>query len=343
MIEGALVLGIRQKLPTIGTSGIVLQAATAHLGRHEFEKMLNNYSRHDSAINAPNRTIMMTEQSLTCAATTVLIFALRPILGLILLASVNTAYAETDPQKVDSRSAEHLSSTRDDSLVPRSDLRALILPFDKILRTYVVDGRVNYSGIAMDPAFFNYVKSLEAAPRLTTRELKLVYWINAYNALAIKGIIDGKSPASLFGRYRYFRSTTYKVGGRQINLYDLEREILIPLGEPRIHFAIVCASASCPKLLSHAYTPNKLAQQLDSNTRDFINDPSRNRFDRKRKIAYLSKIFDWFEDDFEKHSGTVQRYLAHYVDDPELAKQLESDSYKIEYLKYDWSLNGSAP
>lgn len=232
-----------------------------------------------------------------------------------------------------------------DTLVPASSTgpSALHSLFDTVLRNNVIDGKVNYAGIAADPGFFDYLEKLEVPPRFSTREMELAYWINAYNALAIKGILDGQSPDSLFGRYFYFKSTKYKVGGREINLYDLEREILIPMHEPRIHFAIVCASASCPKLLSSAYTAGKLEQQLESNARDFINDPTRNRFDREWKVAYLSKIFDWYAEDFEKQSGTVQRYLARYIDDPGLAKELETDSYEIKYLKYDWSLNGSAP
>ncbi len=217
-------------------------------------------------------------------------------------------------------------------------------PFDEVLQNHVSDGKVDYPAIADDARFADYIKQLQAEPPgITTREGRLVYWINAYNALAIKGILDGKSPSSLFGRYRYFKSDTYRVGGKEINLYDLERDILIPMGEPRIHFAIVCASASCPKLLSEAYTPEKLEQQLELNTRIFINDTSRNRFDRENKVAHLSKIFDWFEEDFEKHSGSVQRYVARHIEDPELAKELQNDAYKVKHLKYDWSLNGVPP
>ena len=126
-------------------------------------------------------------------------------------------------------------------------------------------------------------------------------------------------------------------------MYDLERSIIIPLGEPRIHFAINCASGSCPKLLSEAYQAEKLEQQLEIVTKDFINDSTRNEFDRDKKIARLSKIFDWFKTDFSDHSGSVQKYIAQYVDDPALAEELRNESYKIKYLKYDWSLNGTKP
>ena len=133
------------------------------------------------------------------------------------------------------------------------------------------------------------------------------------------------------------------MGGKTINLYDLERKVIIPLGDMRVHFAINCASGSCPKLDSEAYTAKNIQQKLETNARHFINDVTRNRFDRDNKVAYLSKIFDWFEKDFKKQAGSIQRYLAQYVDDPKLAGQLRDDSYTIRYLVYDWSLNGSPP
>lgn len=95
---------------------------------------------------------------------------------------------------------------------------------------------------------------MEAEPTFNSHSEALVYWINAYNTLAIKGILDGRSPRTLLGKYSYFKKAKYRVGGKRINLYDLERKVIIPMGEPRIHFAINCASQSCPKLLSRAYT-----------------------------------------------------------------------------------------
>ena len=215
--------------------------------------------------------------------------------------------------------------------------------FDQILRSSVVDGAVDYPSILNDPNFAQYLKDLEPEPVFQSQAETLAYWINAYNALAIKGILDGRSPRTLFGRFGYFKQAKYQVGGKKINLYDLERKVIIPLGEPRIHFAINCASQSCPKLLSMAYTADTLEQQLDANTRAFINDQALNRFDREKKIAYVSKIFDWFEDDFSQHAGSVQKYLARYVADPAIAQELANEQYKIKYLKYDWRLNGTAP
>jgi len=127
-------------------------------------------------------------------------------------------------------------------------------------------------------------------------------------------------------------------------LNNLEKKILIPdFREPRIHFAIVCASQSCPKLRSWAYTAKQLEEQLNDSARQFINDPTRNRFDREQKIAYLSKIFDWFTEDFVARSGSLTNYVSHFVQDPALAKELQTVGYQVEFLDYDWNLNGIPP
>lgn len=218
--------------------------------------------------------------------------------------------------------------------------------FDELLRAHVVDGVVNYPGIMTDARFQAYLRQLDRVNpnSLPTQRDRLAFWINAYNAFAIKGILDGYSPMTLWGRYRYFIARDYQVGGETINLYDLERKLLIPdFREPRIHFAIVCASSSCPKLQSWAYSADKLNQQFEESARGFINDPTRNQFDRQQKIARLSMIFQWFREDFEAHSGSLLNYVKRYVADPDLARELETIRYRVEFLEYDWRLNGPPP
>ena len=212
--------------------------------------------------------------------------------------------------------------------------------FENILKNHVSDGVVDYPAIAGESVFNQYLDDLAKPLATKSRDEQLAFWINGYNALAIRGILDGRSPSTFFGRVGYFKNAKYTIGGRTINLYDLERKVIIPFKEPRIHFAINCASASCPKLAAHVYTAGELDQQLETVTRSFINDPSRNRFDRKNKVAHLSKIFDWFKKDFKQHSGSVQKYVAQFVNDPALAKELGNNEYRIKFLKYDWSLNG---
>lgn len=218
--------------------------------------------------------------------------------------------------------------------------------FEQVLAAHVKDGVVDYPAIQTDGRFTAYLAQLErvAPDTFPTRHERLAFWINAYNAFAIKGILDYYSPVSYVGRYRYFIGRDYRVGGATINLYDLERQVIIKqFQEPLIHFAIVCASASCPKLQAWAYQPNQLDRQLDGAARAFINDPTRNQFDRKQRVASVSKIFDWFEEDFVASAGSILAFVARYVDDPTLAKELTQPGYRVEFLEYDWSLNGISP
>jgi hypothetical protein len=216
----------------------------------------------------------------------------------------------------------------------------------QVLENSVTNGRVDYPAIQIEHRFADYLRQLDRVDPTTlpTREEQLAFWINAYNAFAIRGILDGESPAPYVGWYYYFKVREYAVGGEVVTLYNLEHAILrAQFSEPRVHFAIVCASNSCPKLQSWAFEGPQLGRQLDRVAREFVNDPSRNRFDRQRKIAHLSRIFEWFEGDFVASAGSVQKFVARYVLDPEVAQGLAADLYRIEFLEYDWSLNGIPP
>ena len=129
--------------------------------------------------------------------------------------------------------------------------------------------------------------------------------------------------------------------GQVLSLNDIEHEILRKeLGEPRIHFAIVCASKSCPELRSEAYRAKTLDEQLTQAARSFISDPSKNRFDAAARTLRLSPIFDWFRADFERSSASLPAFVARYAE-PAVATALSSGGeVRIEFLDYDWSLNG---
>lgn len=215
-------------------------------------------------------------------------------------------------------------------------------PFDALLRANVKAGQVDYPGFQDAPTFRPYVRELARPAQLPTKADQLAYYINGYNALAIAGILDGLSPSTILGRARYFKIKEWPLAGRSITLYDLEHKVLRPLGEPRVHFAIICASRSCPFLRREAYSAARLDAQLDDQARAFVNDSFRNRFDKATRTAYLSEIFKWFDEDF-RSAGSVQKYIARYVADPEVARDLAADRYRIEWIDYDWSLNGIPP
>ncbi len=213
---------------------------------------------------------------------------------------------------------------------------------DAVLLRNVRSGFVDYDGIRADPAFGRYLAGLASAAEsdLDTPEVRLAFLINAYNALAIQGILDGYSPSSWFGRNTYFKRREYGLLGGTTTLEQLEHGRIRPLGEPRVHFAIVCGSLSCPRLASRAYDPATLEMQLEDAARSFANDPTRNRFDVQRRIAFLSSIFDWYEADFVQAAGSVQKFLARYVSDPVAAELLARDGFEVRFVDYDWDLNG---
>jgi hypothetical protein len=224
------------------------------------------------------------------------------------------------------------------------DFRAVIdwSTWDAILSSHVVDGRVDYDAIGSDPGFTATVADIASADlEGSSPDSVLVFYINAYNVLAVDGILNGRSPRSSLGKLRFFYRDKYTVAGEALSLHALENQRIRTLGEPRIHFAIICASASCPPLRSEAYVPHALDAQLDDNARRFINDPAKNSFETEHSVANVSKIFKWFSEDFEGAAGNVQRYIADYVEDDQLATSLREGRFRLRYLDYDWSLNGT--
>ena len=214
--------------------------------------------------------------------------------------------------------------------------------YDEILLQNVRNGFVDYDRFATDARFASFIEKLGSANigPLDTDEERLALYINAYNAFAIQGILNGESPDSWWSRRSFFKGQKYLLNGELIGLETLEHERIIPIGDPRMHFAIVCASLSCPRLSSHAYVGESINLQLHDATKLFINDSTRNRFDLDRRIAFLSKIFEWYADDFEAAGGSTQRYLARFVDDAQVQDALRRDEFEIRYLEYDWNLNG---
>jgi len=213
---------------------------------------------------------------------------------------------------------------------------------DEALLRSVLNGFVDYDTLASDPALDRFISQLAAAgpEAVRNREERLAFYINSYNALSIRGILDGHSPRSAWSRRQFFKSITYTVQGHAVSLSELEHDHLRAESDPRIHFAIVCASLSCPRLSNRAYYPETIDRDLDRAARRFINDPARNRFDLARKTAWLSKIFSWYDHDFEQAAGSVQHYLSRYVNDAEVATALENGEFRLQFQDYDWNLNG---
>ena len=225
-------------------------------------------------------------------------------------------------------------------------------PLDQILKAYVDDeGLVDYKAIARDPRFHNYMDRLKTAgiDEMTT-DGRLAFWINAYNAVTIDKVIRWKPKKSvretairgLWTSTKFFTSRENMVAGKQMSQDDIEHEILRKqFNDPRIHFAIVCASYSCPKLARYAFSEEHVQRQLEEETRKYINSDRGTRIDYAENTLYLSKIFDWFAGDFESKSGSVLAFIRPYL--KEDAMRFLARGPKIEYLHYNWALNARKP
>lgn len=222
--------------------------------------------------------------------------------------------------------------------------------FDGLLKKYVDgDGMVNYrawhaSG-ADRAALDGYLKSLSQANATApaAREKQLAFWINAYNALTLEGILRVYPTSSIrnhtakLGGYNIWKKLHLQVGSQQVTLDHIEHKILRPMGEPRVHFAIVCASIGCPRLLNEAYVSARLAEQLATNTFDFFSRSQNLKLDGRGNL-HLSQIIDWFGSDFGRSSQAQIQALQPYFPQPAQAL-VASGRYKIKYLEYDWNLN----
>jgi hypothetical protein len=210
-----------------------------------------------------------------------------------------------------------------------------------LLARYVDDqGRVAYKDLQTNDhaAFAAYLDTLARAQTdgLSEAEEKAL-WINAYNAVIVSGVLQGYSAESLLGRKRLFSWFTVRVAGKDRTPDEIEHQILRKkFHDPRIHFTIVCASSSCPKLRRESYTADRLEEQLNDATRAFLADPARNRIEPQG--VTLSKIFSWFADDFRHEAGSVVAFVRRYVSAEKQAMVNLTDG-DLRYLDYHWTLN----
>ena len=207
--------------------------------------------------------------------------------------------------------------------------------FTLVLQDHVSeDGLVDYKAIGNDIRFRRYVAMLERFTPLPewSREERMAWWINAYNAFTIRLVVDNLPLASIIALDAPFKQEFIRLKGTAWSLDGIENEALRRgFGDPRIHFTLVCASRSCPVLQREAYTAARLHEQLDTAARRFLADPARNHITPDR--LELSMLFDWFRDDFTD-GETLQQFVARYTD-----VHISPDA-EVLFLDYDWQLNG---
>ncbi len=205
---------------------------------------------------------------------------------------------------------------------------------DQLQQFVSPDGRVNYASWKQQTSRLDaYLSTLEAQPPTThwSKNQKLAYWINAYNAYTVKLILDHYPLGSITNLDQPWDSKWISIGGTTHSLNDIEHNILRDqLKENRVHFVVNCASISCPPLLNQAYTAANVQQLFDQQARRFIRDSRYNRVAAQE--LQLSKIFDWYRSDFEQ-SGSLIDFLNRYVE-----TEINGDA-DISFLEYNWELN----
>lgn len=213
--------------------------------------------------------------------------------------------------------------------------------WDQLLKKYVrTDGLVDYSGFQQDDeqlqAYLDQLSSQAPTPAWSEAE-KLAYWINAYNAFTVKVIADNYPLESIRELHRVpgvatiWHEEFFEIAGQPSSLNQIEHGILRrDFEEPRVHFAINCASMSCPVLRAEAYFPDKLEAQLTEQARLFLQQDIRNQI--SPELVKLSSIFSWFKGDFTKQ-GTLIDFINQYLDEK------VSQEADIQFLEYDWSIN----
>jgi Protein of unknown function, DUF547 len=217
-----------------------------------------------------------------------------------------------------------------------------------ILGRYVKSSGVNYAGLKSDITPLNtYLDNIAAVSesefKQFSRDQQMAMLINLYNAATLKLVADHypvksiKDIASSSGGP--WKQPVVRLFGKNETLDDVENKILRPnYKDPRIHFAINCASIGCPDLRDEAFQATRLSAQLDEQTRLFLQDTTKNRLNAKNRTLYLSSIFDWFKSDFVGKSGSVEKFIAPFVDSGDRSI-IEKGGLTIKNTEYSWSLN----
>ena len=213
----------------------------------------------------------------------------------------------------------------------------------KVLARHVDEsGRIDFDSLSQNHADLDRVVAFVAAvdpisqpQRFPDKQSRLAFYINAYNALAMYGVVQAGVPESLGGltKFTFFYLRTFTVGGKSISLYKFENNVIRPLGDERVHFALNCMVVSCPRLPRVAFSAAALDRQLDSAAREFIGNTRNVWVDHAKREVWLSAIFEFYTQDFLAHAPGLVAYVNRYR-----AAQIPAD-FKVRFLGYDWTVN----
>jgi len=216
-----------------------------------------------------------------------------------------------------------------------------------VLHDFVTgEGIVDYTLLSKKPENLDlYISELAKADADSLSNYEyLALMLNAYNAFTLKLIIEHKGIESIkdISSGKRWDDKRWNVGDKTLSLNEIEHDIIRKrYGEPLVHFALVCAAKSCPKLRNEPFTGSKLLSQLKDQASHFFSKQQNFRWDADSNKVYLSEILDWFRYDFAENERGVVEYAVNYID-PQAAEGIKgsNENIKIKYISYDWSLNG---
>lgn len=217
--------------------------------------------------------------------------------------------------------------------------------WDEVLRHRVREGQVDYAGLKSDrqplERYLTALRYVETG-QLASTQAHLAFWINAYNACVITGVLEHYPIRSVKEVPGFFDALTYQIGGEALTVNQLKANGR-RLGDWRAHFAMVDASLGSPPLRAEAYVPERLEEQLDEQAQAFLLDPDRGmRVERSWRVLWVSRLFQWYRKDFILNgpltSESLLLVLRRHVD-PELLAQAAQRPVALNFLEYDWALN----
>src|SRR5260370_4891106 len=198
-------------------------------------------------------------------------------------------------------------------------------------------GRMDFRGMAHSPSDLEtyLARVAERGPEsFSTREAKLAFCINTYNAVAMYDIIKSNFPPDLDKvKVTFFYKNRFEIGGRYISLYDLENKVIRPMGDPRVHVALNCMARACPRLPREPFEADKVDAQLDRQAKEFYNERRNAGPQPDKQAVRLSQILQFYTEDFTKKAPSLIAYVNQYREDKIPA------GWKVEFIPYDWTLN----
>lgn len=262
---------------------------------------------------------------------------MRPLVAAVLL---STAVAHAQSSQPASSAPPAAAPARDAPGVMKKGGAIDHAPLDAIVKKAVKGRLVDYDAVAKERAALQaYLAAIATADVSTLKPKdKLAFWTNAYNATVLNAVLEHGRPKSVLDVKGFFDGKKYTIAGEQLTLNELEeKKIRTASGDPRVHFAVNCASFDCPPLMGRAFTGKSWEADLERLTREFLRRPGEVAVDDAAKTVAVVQLFEWYQKDWGDEAK-VRAFIAKYVPQ-DVAAKVQDPAYKLTYRPYDWRPN----